>query len=152
VLHEELASPAPSFHILLRGPQMVPLGSQRHYEIYCHSMLFRGHGYAPWVPEPDISNPDQKGVYICDVLLLREDGGYTYIFNCSLSEDDPKNNGRVPLPFRHFAFPEHPMSLTWNPTFHDRAIISSSETTPTTPSSLPSITSTSPIPYVCLCS
>ena len=129
---------------------MVPLDSQRHYEIYCHSMLFRGHGYAPWVPEPADSDPDQEGVDICDVLLLKEDGGYAYIFNCSLPGDNPKNEGRVPPSFHHF--PIHPMSLTLKSAFHDRAIISSSETTATTPSSPATASSTSPIPYVCFCS
>jgi hypothetical protein len=146
-LHEALAlaSSVSSFPVL---PYMVSLDSQRHYEIYCHSMMFLGHGYAPWVPEPDDLDPDQEGVDICDVLLLKEDGDYQYIFNCSLPGDNPKNMGRVPLPFHHF--PVHPMSLTLNSAFHDCGIISSSETIAKIPSSPATKTGTIPIPYVCL--
>jgi hypothetical protein len=130
---------------------MIPLDSQRHYEIYCRSMLFRGHGYAPWVPEPDDSDPDQLlqgGVDICDVLLLKDDGSYAYVFNCSLPEDDDRNKHGVPPSFLPFSL--HKRSVRSKSTFHDRAIISSSEITVTTPSSPATTTSTSPIPYVCL--
>jgi hypothetical protein len=74
---------------------MTRFDPNKHHEVYCYSMMRRGNGYAPYVPDPDADLPlayREDGVNICDVLLLTPDGGYDYLFNCSLPEDHPKNS------------------------------------------------------------
>jgi hypothetical protein len=99
----------------LRGmvkPQAAskPWHSGRLHEIYSYSMQCRGHGYAPYAPEPPDSLPPayrHDGVNICDVLLLDSHGGYNYLFNCSLPGDHPKNAQGVPPLYTPFEIRPH---------------------------------------------
>jgi hypothetical protein len=79
-------------------------------KIYAESMLVLGHGYAPYVPEPGNELPDEykaDGVEVCDVLTLTPDGGYDYLFNCSLPKNHPKNQFGVPKDFVPFKLEKH---------------------------------------------
>jgi hypothetical protein len=74
---------------------MASFDPNKHHEVYCYLMMRRGNGYAPYIPDPDANLPlayREDGMNICDVLLLTPDGGYDYLFNCSLPEDHPKNS------------------------------------------------------------
>jgi hypothetical protein len=82
------------------------MGIYKHHEIYTRSMMRCGHGYAPWLPEPPAQLPEAyktDGVDVCDLLLLTANGGYVYLFNCSLPESDPKNEHGVPAVYAPFA-------------------------------------------------
>jgi hypothetical protein len=88
----------------VRSPTM---GIYTHEEIYSRSMMRCGHGYAPWVPEPPAQLPQdyiRDGVNVCDILLLLSDGGYAYLFNCSLPKENPKNAHGVPVTYTPFHF------------------------------------------------
>jgi hypothetical protein len=83
-------------------PGSFNFDSDYHPEIYARMMMTLGHGYAPFVPEPtdDPEAPNEAytkvGVESGDVVLLNEDGGYDYVFNCTLSINHPKNVRGVP--------------------------------------------------------
>ncbi|KAK0501786.1 hypothetical protein EDD18DRAFT_1051014, partial [Armillaria luteobubalina] len=71
-------------------------------EIYTRLLLQKEHEYPLWIPEPDGCLPEAyrgKGVRIGDVGILRNDGGFDYLFNACKPSDDPINKGRVPEGF-----------------------------------------------------
>jgi hypothetical protein len=83
------------------------MGIYKHEEIYPRSMMRCGHGYAPWIPEPPAQLPEpykRDGVAVCDLLLLLPDGGYYYLFNCSLPEDHDKNKLWLGVPDGYVPF------------------------------------------------
>jgi hypothetical protein len=85
------------------SPAMSQLS--KHNEIYSRYMLPLGHGFAPYVPEPGDELPaayKQDGVDIGDILILLPDGGYDYLFNCTLPSNHPKNEQGVPANYQHF--------------------------------------------------
>ncbi|KAK0466738.1 uncharacterized protein EV420DRAFT_645973 [Desarmillaria tabescens] len=76
--------------------------SKSSREIYTRLLLQKEHGYPLWIPEPDGRLPEAyrcKGVGVGDVGILRNDGGFDYLFNVCKSADDPINQGRVPKGF-----------------------------------------------------
>ncbi|PBK99970.1 hypothetical protein ARMGADRAFT_525229 [Armillaria gallica] len=76
--------------------------SKSSREIYTHLLLQKEHGYPLWIPEPDGHLPEAysgKGVRVGDVGILRNDGGFDYLFNACIPADDPINKGRVPEGF-----------------------------------------------------
>ncbi|KAK0215856.1 hypothetical protein EDD85DRAFT_443906 [Armillaria nabsnona] len=76
--------------------------SKSSREIYTRLLLQKEHGYPLWIPEPDGRLPEAyrgKGVGVGDVGILRNDGGFDYLFNACMSADDPINKGRVPEGF-----------------------------------------------------
>ncbi len=76
--------------------------SKSSREIYTRLLLQKEHGYPLWIPEPDGRLPEAyrgKGVGIGDVGILRNDGGFDYLFNACMPADDPINKGRVPEGF-----------------------------------------------------
>jgi hypothetical protein len=107
---------------------MASLRTQKHHEIYSRSMLCRGHGYAPYIPEPSSDLPmsyQLDGADICDVIMLTRDSGYDYLFNCSLPSSDPKNAHGVPRSYEPFSMYAH--TRRRNDLFHPPGIpISSS--------------------------
>ncbi|SJL13865.1 uncharacterized protein ARMOST_17314 [Armillaria ostoyae] len=76
--------------------------SKSSREIYTRLLLQKEHGYPLWIPEPDGHLPEAyrgKGVGVGDVGILRNDGGFDYLFNACKPADDPINKGRVPEGF-----------------------------------------------------
>ncbi|PBK99984.1 hypothetical protein ARMGADRAFT_525887 [Armillaria gallica] len=76
--------------------------SKSSREIYTCLLLQKEHGYPLWIPEPDGQLPEAyrgKGVGVGDVGILRNDGGFDYLFNACMPADDPINKGRVPEGF-----------------------------------------------------
>jgi hypothetical protein len=86
------------------------LDSDYHPEIYARTMMTLRHGYPPFRPEPtdDERAPNEAYVKIGlepgDVILLNDDGGYHFVFNCALPRDHPKNMRGVPEPYKPFLF------------------------------------------------
>ncbi|KAK0501768.1 hypothetical protein EDD18DRAFT_1065917 [Armillaria luteobubalina] len=81
----------------MKSPQ-----SKSSREIYTRLLLQKEHGYPLWIPEPDRRLPEAyrgKGVRVGDVGILRNDGGFDYLFNACKPADDPINKGRVPEGF-----------------------------------------------------
>ncbi|KAK0489408.1 hypothetical protein IW261DRAFT_413233 [Armillaria novae-zelandiae] len=71
-------------------------------EIYIRLLLQKEHGYPLWIPEPDGRLPEAyrgKGVRVGDVGILRNDGGFDYLFNACKPADNPINKGRIPEGF-----------------------------------------------------
>jgi hypothetical protein len=96
--------------LLLNRISMPPVLDHKLSKIYSESMLVLGHGYAPYRPEPGNWLPDEykaDGVDVCDILTLTPDGGYDYLFNCSLPKDHPKNSFGVPKIFVPFRLEKH---------------------------------------------
>jgi hypothetical protein len=89
-------------------PGSFNFDSDYHPEIYARTMMALGHGYAPFVPEPtdDPEAPNEAytkvGLEIGDVILLNDDGGYDYVFNCTLSINHPKNVRGAPDGYQPF--------------------------------------------------
>ncbi|THU76443.1 hypothetical protein K435DRAFT_787202 [Dendrothele bispora CBS 962.96] len=78
-------------------------------EIYASLLLHHGHGYPLWIPEPNSALPSAnyaEGIRIGDVGILTPNGGFDYLFNVFLPEDDDINRWRgvpegfCPLEFR----------------------------------------------------
>jgi hypothetical protein len=105
------------------------MGLYKHEEIYPRSMMRCGNGYAPWIPEPPAQLPEayiRDGVNVCDLLLLLSNGGYAYLFNCSLPKEHPKNEHGVPDTFTPFHF-DYDRDCNYIPARHTAGIpISSS--------------------------
>ncbi len=81
--------------------------SKSSREIYTRLLLQKEHGYPLWIPEPDGRLPEAyrgKGVGIGDVGILRNDGGFDYLFNACMPADDPINKGRVPEGFEPITY------------------------------------------------
>ncbi|KAK0186158.1 hypothetical protein F5146DRAFT_1069569 [Armillaria mellea] len=60
------------------------------------------HGYPLWTPEPDYSLPPAyvgKGICVGDVGIIRDDGGFDFIFNAFLEPNDPVHACGVPPNF-----------------------------------------------------
>ncbi|KAK0188409.1 hypothetical protein F5146DRAFT_1202665 [Armillaria mellea] len=77
--------------------------SKSSRKIYTRLLLQKEHGYPLWIPKPDGHLPEAyrgKGVRVGDVGILRNDGGFDYLFNACKSADDPINKGRVPEGFK----------------------------------------------------
>ncbi|KAK0493414.1 hypothetical protein EDD18DRAFT_1108194 [Armillaria luteobubalina] len=65
---------------------------QHAHVLYTKLLLSQGHGYPLWIPEPDYSLPSaffEKGICVGDVGIIRNDGGFDFIFNVFLEADHP---------------------------------------------------------------
>ncbi|KAF5348394.1 hypothetical protein D9758_010917 [Tetrapyrgos nigripes] len=78
-------------------------------ETYALMLLHHGHGYPLWIPEPNNSLPPStyaEGLRLGDVGLLTLNGGFDYLFNIFLDENDEVNRWRgvpegfIPLEFK----------------------------------------------------
>lgn len=95
--------------------------------IYTRSLVKEGHGLPFWIPEPDARLPEEylaRGVWIGDVLILEEDGGYDYMFNILASADNPINQGRVPEGFIPLSF--DPKEISERGMLHPKGAVISS--------------------------
>ncbi|KAK0229296.1 hypothetical protein EDD85DRAFT_142079 [Armillaria nabsnona] len=75
---------------------------QHAHVLYTKLLLSRGHGYPLWTPEPDYSLCSAyvgRGICVGDVGIIRDDGGFDFIFNAFLEADDPVHEGGVPPNF-----------------------------------------------------
>ncbi len=75
---------------------------QHAHVLYTKLLLSRGHGYPLWTPELDYSlclAYVGRGICIGDVGIIRDDGGFDFIFNAFLEADDPVHEGGVPPNF-----------------------------------------------------
>ncbi|KAK0460781.1 hypothetical protein IW261DRAFT_1349507, partial [Armillaria novae-zelandiae] len=57
-----------------------------------------GYGYPLGIPEPDCSLPSayvERGICVSDFRIIRNDGGFNFIFNTFLEADNPVNAGTV---------------------------------------------------------
>ncbi|PBK85476.1 hypothetical protein ARMGADRAFT_973446, partial [Armillaria gallica] len=75
---------------------------QSAHALYTRLLLSRDHGYPLWVPEPDYGLPPayiKRGIWVGDVGIKRNDGGFDFIFNAFLEADDPVHEGGVPQNF-----------------------------------------------------
>ncbi|KAK0210016.1 hypothetical protein DFS33DRAFT_250740 [Desarmillaria ectypa] len=75
---------------------------QHAHVLYTKLLLSRGHGYPLWIPEPDYSLCSayvERGICVGDVGIIRDDGGFDFIFNAFLEADDPVHEGGVPPNF-----------------------------------------------------
>jgi hypothetical protein len=105
------------------------MGFLKLVDTYLRSMLGCGYGYATWIPEPPAQLPEayiRDGVNPCDLLLLLPDGGYAYMFNCSLPKGHPKNEHGVPDIYTPFHF-DYNRDCNYRPARHTAGVpISSS--------------------------
>ncbi|KAK0445317.1 uncharacterized protein EV420DRAFT_1648449 [Desarmillaria tabescens] len=75
---------------------------QHAHVLYTKLLLSRGHGYPLWIPEPDYSLCSayvDRGICVGDVGIIRDDGGFDFIFNAFLEADNPVHEGGVPPNF-----------------------------------------------------
>ncbi|KAK0196351.1 hypothetical protein F5146DRAFT_1011186 [Armillaria mellea] len=87
------------------------MSEQHAHVVYTKLLLARGHGYPLWIPEPDYTLPPEyidKGICVGDVVIIRDDGGFDFLFNIFLEADHPINRDRVPPRFE----PLHVSNLT----------------------------------------
>ncbi len=78
------------------------MSEQHAHVVYTKLLLARGHGYPLWIPEPDYTLPPEyidKGISVGDVVMIRDDGGFDFLFNIFLEADHPVNRDRVPPRF-----------------------------------------------------
>ncbi|KAJ7126726.1 hypothetical protein C8R44DRAFT_701466 [Mycena epipterygia] len=75
---------------------------QTDREIYCNQLQQKGRGFPLYVPDPQISLPEeyrQQGVAIGDVGSITPEGIFDFYFNIYLSPDHPINVNHVPQDF-----------------------------------------------------
>ncbi|KAK0215038.1 hypothetical protein IW262DRAFT_258694 [Armillaria fumosa] len=76
--------------------------SKSSREIYTRLLLRKEHGYPLWIPEPGgclLEAYRGKGARVGDVGILRNVGGFDYLFNTCKLTDVLINKGRVPEGF-----------------------------------------------------
>ncbi|KAE9404778.1 hypothetical protein BT96DRAFT_916660 [Gymnopus androsaceus JB14] len=64
-------------------------------DIYARLLLPHSHGYPFWIPEPNEALPTEyinTGISVGDLGLVRQDGGFDFLFNIFLKADNKINN------------------------------------------------------------
>ncbi|KAK0445322.1 uncharacterized protein EV420DRAFT_972287 [Desarmillaria tabescens] len=88
--------------ISARPFSLYTMPEQHAHVLYTKLLLSRGHGYPLRIPEPDYSLCSayvERGICVGDVGIIRDDGGFDFIFNAFLEADDPVHEGGVPPNF-----------------------------------------------------
>ncbi len=78
---------------------------QHAHVLYTKLLLSRGHGYPLWTPEPDYSLCPayvERGICVGDVGIIRDDGGFDFIFNAFLKPTILFTKAAYPLIFRPY--------------------------------------------------
>jgi len=92
----------PGQHPTQGGQNHMNDAPQKSSEVYARLLFLKGRGFPLWIPEPHRNLPivyRRKGVKIGDVGIITPRGGFSFLFNIFVSNDDPIHPPQLPEQF-----------------------------------------------------
>lgn len=84
------------------------MSPQKSNEIYERHLWLKGRGFPLWIPEPNQRLPRvyrKKGINVGDVGIITPSGGFSFLFNICVPNDNPINPRLLPEGFEPISPP-----------------------------------------------